>query len=411
MMKNRKLFMVLLAGVMIFSCITSLTAQDWTQWRGANRDGIVKGFTPPENWPPELTMQWRKTIGPGDATPLLAGDNLYLFTRQDDNEVILCLDAASGNEIWRNDYAASAVTGAASRHPGPRSTPAISDGKIVTLGATGILSCLDAATGKLLWRKDPFPGIVPMFFTAMSPVIVDGLCIAQLGGAGNGAMIAYDMNSGEERWRWSGEGPDYGSPVLLKTDGVTQIVSPTEKSIVGVDLADGKLLWQLPFAPVRRAYNAATPIVSGNRVFYSGAGRGTHAVRIAKQGEQYVPTALWDNEELSVQFNTPVLKQNMLYGYSSSGTFFCIDATTGQTAWSDTVNHERSGFAAILDLGPVIMALPGSSELIFIKPVRDQYTELANIKIADLATYATPVVAGDRIFIRDEQNITMWKIK
>lgn len=403
--------MVLLAGALVISCNTTLTAQDWPQWRGTNRDGIVKGFITPGSWPPELTMQWSKTIGAGDATPLLVGEHLYLFTRQDDNEVILCLDAGSGDELWRNDYKAAAVTGAASRHPGPRSTPALSGGKIVTLGATGILSCLDAATGKLIWRKDPFPGVVPMFFTAMSPVILDGLCIAQLGGAGNGAMIAYDMNSGEERWRWSGEGPDYGSPVLLKTDGVTQIITPTEKSIVGVDLADGKLLWQLPFAPVRRAYNAATPIVSGNTVFYGGAGRGTHAVRIEKQGDHFVPTALWDNADLSVQFNTPVLKQNMLFGYSSSGTFFCIDATNGQTAWSDTVHHERSGFAALLDVGPAIMALPGSSELIFIKPVKDQYTELANMKISDLAIYATPVVAGDRIFIRDEQNITLWKVK
>jgi len=411
MMKNKQLFMVLFTGAMVISCITSLNAQDWPQWRGGNRDGIVNGFTAPGSWPPELTMQCRKTVGAGDATPLLVGEHLYLFTRQDENEVILCLDAASGDELWRNSYTTPPVTGAASRHPGPRSTPAISNGKIVALGATGILSCLDATTGKLIWRKDPFPGIVPMFFTAMSPVIVDGLCIAQLGGAGNGAMIAYDMNSGEERWRWSDEGPDYESPALLRADGVTQIVTPTEKSIIGVDLSDGKLLWKLPFAPVRRAYNAATPVINGNTVFYSGAGRGTHAVRIEKQGEQFIPTKLWDNEELSVQFNTPVLKQNMLYGYSSSGSFFCIDATTGQTAWSDTVHHERSGFASLLDVGPAIMALPGSSELIFIKPVKDQYTELANIKIADLATYATPVVAGDRIFIRDEQNITLWKIK
>ena len=281
--------MVLLAGALVISCNTTLTAQDWPQWRGTNRDGIVKGFITPGSWPPELTMQWSKTIGAGDATPLLVGEHLYLFTRQDDNEVILCLDAGSGDELWRNDYKAAAVTGAASRHPGPRSTPALSGGKIVTLGATGILSCLDAATGKLIWRKDPFPGVVPMFFTAMSPVILDGLCIAQLGGAGNGAMIAYDMNSGEERWRWSGEGPDYGSPVLLKTDGVTQIITPTEKSIVGVDLADGKLLWQLPFAPVRRAYNAATPIVSGNTVFYGGGRKGYPCREDREAGRPFCP--------------------------------------------------------------------------------------------------------------------------
>ncbi|MCK5066004.1 MAG: PQQ-like beta-propeller repeat protein [Bacteroidales bacterium] len=410
-MRNRKWITVFLAGVLVLSSINSISAQDWTQWRGANRDGKVNSFTAPESWPPELTMQWRESVGTGDATPVLVGNRLYLFTRQDDKEVILCLDAESGAEQWRNEYLAPAVTGAAARHPGPRSTPAVSDGRMVTLGASGILSCLDTPSGKLLWRKDPFPGVVPRFFTSMSPMIVDDLCIAHLGGAGNGAIIAYEMNSGNELWRWAEEGPDYGSPVLLTIDSKKMIVSPTEKSIIGVGLSDGKLLWKLPFVPQSRAYNAATPIVHGNTVIYTGAGRGTHAVQIEKQGEDFVVSELWSNADLAVQFNTPVLKQNLLYGYSNTGILFCLDAVTGQTAWTDTIKHDRSGFAAILDVGPVIMALPSSSELIVFKPLKEEYSELANIKIADLPTYATPVVAGNRIYIKDEQSITLWKIK
>jgi len=410
-MKNSKQFKGFLAGLLILSSIISISAQDWSQWRGANRDGKVSGFMAPESWPAELSIQWSEAVGTGDASPVLVGDKLYLFTRQDDKEVILCLDAGNGAEQWRNEYSAPAVTGAGARHPGPRSTPAIVDGKMVTLGASGILSCLDASTGKLLWRKDPFPGIVPQFFTSMSPMIVDGLCIAHLGGAGNGALMAYDISSGDERWRWAEEGPDYGSPVLLTIDGTKQIVTPTEKSIVGVDLSDGKLLWKIPFAPVSRAYNAATPIVKGNTVIYTGAARGTHAVKIEKQGGNFVASELWSNADLAVQFNTPVLKEDVLYGYTNTGFLFCIDAMNGNSAWTDTIKHDRSGFAAMLDLGPVIMALPSSSELIILKPVKEKYTELANIKIADLPTYATPVVAGNRIFVKDEQNITLWKIQ
>jgi len=410
-MRNRKWVIIIFAGVLVLSCITSISAQDSPQWRGPDRDGKVSGFTAPESWPPELNRQWQETVGTGDASPVLVGDRLYLFTRQENQEVILCLNSSSGEEVWRNDYVAPAVTGAGARHPGPRSTPAVLDGKIVTIGVSGILSCLDAGSGELLWRNDPFPGIVPMFFTSMSPMIVDGLCIAHLGGAGNGAMIAYDMNSGNEKWRWDEEGPDYGSPVLLEVQGGKQIVSPTEKSIVGVDLSNGNLLWKLPFVPQRRAYNAATPIVNGNTVIFTGAGRGTKAVQIEKQGEDFVVSELWSNAELAVQFNTPVLKQELLYGYSNTGSLFCIDALTGQTAWSDTVIHDRSGFAAMLDVGPVIMALPSSSELIVFKPVKEEYSELAKIKIADTPTYASPVVAGDMIYIKDENTITLWKIK
>ena len=410
-MKNRKSLIIFCAGLLVLSSITSISAQDWPQWRGADRDGKVNGFNAPESWPPELSMQWQESVGAGDATPVLVENRLYLFTRQGDLEVILCLNAESGTEQWRNEYTAAAVTGAGARHPGPRSTPALSNGKIVTIGVSGILSCLDAGSGELLWRKDPFPGIVPMFFTSMSPMIEDGLCIAHLGGADNGAIIAYDMDTGNELWRWAEEGPDYGSPALLKISGRKLIVTPTEKSIVAVDLADGKLIWKLPFLPQRRAYNAATPIVNGNTVIYSGAGRGTNAVKIEKQGEEFIVSKLWANDELSVQFSTPVLKQDLLYGYTNTGSLFCIDALTGQTAWTDTIQHDRSGFASILDVGPVIMALPSSSELIVFKPVRERYSELAKIKIADLPSYATPVVAGSRIYIKDETTITLWKIK
>lgn len=398
-------------AVLLLSTTISASSQDWTQWRGANRDGKIIGFTAPDQWPSELSMEWRESVGAGDASPLLVGNRLYLFTRQEDKEVILCLDAASGTEQWRNEYVAPAVTGAGARHPGPRSTPVVTDGKMVTLGASGILSCLDASTGNLLWRKDPFPGVVPMFFTSMSPMIADGLCIAHLGGAGNGALIAYEIGSGNERWRWAGEGPDYGSPVLLTIDGTKQIVTPTEKSIVAVGLSDGTLQWKIPFAPPGRAYNAATPIVEGNTVIYTGAGRGTHAVKIDKQEGKFSVSELWSNAELSVQFNTPVLKDQVLYGYSNSGVLFCLDARTGQTAWTGSSPHDRSGFASILDAGAVIMALPSSSELIILKPAKEAYSELANIKIADLPVYATPVVSGNRIFVKDEQNITLWKIR
>jgi outer membrane protein assembly factor BamB len=250
-----------------------------------------------------------------------------------------------------------------------------------------------------------------MFFTSMSPLVKGGVCVVQLGGPGNGAMIAYDLGTGDEKWRWAGEGPDYGSPVLLAVDGTVQVVTPTEKSIVGVNLADGKLLWNIPFVPQRRAYNAATPIVDGNRVIYTGAGRGTTAVKIEKKGDTFVPTQVWSNPEVSVQFNTPVLKDGLLFGYSSSGYLFCLDALDGGTAWIDTVNHDRSGFASILDAGQVVVALPASGEMIILEPVKVSYTELGKLEVADLPTYAHPVISGNRLFIRDEKTVTLWTLK
>ena len=160
---------------------------------------------------------WRTTVGLGDATPALVGGKLYVFTRQGDNEVILCLDAADGKKLWQYQYAAEPVTGAAARqHAGPRSSPTVTDGKVVTLGATGVVSCVDAATGMALWRKEEFKG-VPRFFTSMSPIVVDGMAIAQLGGPGDGTTVAFDLASGNPKWksiwRWPRvrfAGPDDG---------------------------------------------------------------------------------------------------------------------------------------------------------------------------------------------------------
>jgi outer membrane protein assembly factor BamB len=302
------------------------------------------------------------------------------------------------------------VTGAASRHPGPRSSPAVANGKIVTIGVGGVISCLDAATGKVVWRKDPFPKVVPQFFTAMSPIIVDGMAIGHLGGKGNGAIIAYDLNTGNEKWRWAGEGPEYASPALLTVDGTKQLVTLTEKSVVAIGVADGKLLWQLPFEPVRRAYNAATPIIEGQMVIYTGAGRGSRAVQVEKQGDGFVTKELWSNPDLAPQFNTPVLRDDFLYGLSNSGNLFCINAKTGQTAWVDQTQRDRSGFAAIVSAGPYMMALPSSSELIVFEPNSEKFTEVAVIKVSDTPIYAHPVIAGNRIYIKDQDTVAMFMI-
>ena len=176
--------MVVCAVLLGANCIR---AQDWPQWRGPNRDAKAAEFNAPKTWPKELTQRWKVTVGGGDATPALVGDKLYVFTREGGDEVIRCLDAATGKELWQDKYEAQPATApAGGPHAGPRSSPTVADGKVVTLGVRGTVSCLDAASGKKLWRKDDFQGFWPMFFTSSSPIVVDGLCIVQVGGKENG---------------------------------------------------------------------------------------------------------------------------------------------------------------------------------------------------------------------------------
>jgi outer membrane protein assembly factor BamB len=347
----------------------------------------------------------------GDSTPALVGGKLYVFARQGADEVTVCLDAATGKEVWQDKNPGEEVRGpAAGQHAGPRSSPAVAEGKVVTLGVGGAVSCLEAATGKVAWRKNDFPGAWPRFYTAMSPVLAQGLCIVQLGKGGEGAVVAYDLATGNEKWKSAGDGPGYASPVVATIAGTPLIVTQTDKSVVALSLADGKPLWQAPFAPQGMAYNAATPIVDGQTVIYSGQGRGTKAVKLEKQGEALTATELWSNTDNSVQFDSPVLRHGLVFGLSQQGKFYCINAETGKTAWTEAAGG-RGGFGSIVDAGSVLLGLTAKSQLVVIEPTDKEYKELASIKVADTPTYAHPVVAGNRIFIKDQNAVTLWAIE
>jgi outer membrane protein assembly factor BamB len=342
----------------------------------------------------------------GDATPALVGNKLYVFAREGDDEVIRCLDAADGKELWQVKYAAQDVTGPAAPHVGPRSSPAVADGKIVTLGVGGVLSCVDAAKGKLLWRKNDFSGEWPRFYTSSSPIITGGLAIAQLGGESTGAIVAYDLATGDQKWKWAGDGTAYASPVLLTVEGTKMLVALTTKRIVGIGVTDGKLLWEAPFLSQGRAYNAATPIVEGQTVIYAGSGRGTKAVKIKKAAAGFAAEEIWTNPDNAVLFNTPVLKGGQIYGFSQNGALFCLDAHGGKTLW--TAEQGGRSYGTIVNAGSVLLALTPKGDLTVIEPSDKEYKKVASYKVADTETYAYPVAADKGLFVKEKDSLSLW---
>ena len=200
-----------------------------------------------------------------------------------------------------------------------------------------------------------------------------------------GAVIAFDQVKGEPKWKWAGEAPGCSSPAVMTVQGTKQLVTLTSKSVIGLSLTDGKLLWQIPFSAAQG--NNTTPVIDGQTVIYTGQGKGTFAVKIEAQADGFVATPLWTNAAAGARFTTPVLKDGLLFGYNN--TFQCLKAGTGETLWTDATNRGNSG--AIVDAGPVLLALTVNSELVAIKPSEKAYTELAKIKVADTETWAHPI--------------------
>ncbi len=395
---------VILAGFLS----TNSYSQDWPQFRGIGRDAKVTGFKAPATWPTELKQEWKVTVGFGDATPALSGSKIYLNTRQGDNEVVLCLDAASGKELWKSQYPSVAVTGPAGSHPGPRSTPAVANGKVVTFGASAILTCLDANTGKVLWKRENPANVVPQFFTGMSPLIVDNLCIVHVGTKDNGEVLALDLNTGNEKWKWAGDGPAYASPSVMTIDGKKQLVVQSEKNLMALNMADGKLIWQIATPVQQRFYNSVSPYIDGQTIYYSGQGTGTKAIKVEKSGTGYTPKELWSNTEVGAKWNTPILKDGFLYGFTDQKRIYCLNASTGKTAWID--NAVNSDFATIVDCGSVIIGLPSTQTLLVLKPESSAYTEVAKYKVSETPIYAFPIISGNLIYIKDAESLTLYKI-
>jgi outer membrane protein assembly factor BamB len=406
---------------MIAFCLTlliadALTAQDWPQWRGPNRDNKVVGFAAPKEWPKELTKKWQVTVGKGEASPLLVGDKLYVFARQGGDEVTVCLDAASGKEIWTDRYAAAAVTGASTKggHTGPRGTPAVGEGKVCTLGVNGTVSCVDAASGKMVWRKDTKK---PQFYTSTSPLIADGKCIVF-----GDALTAFDLNSGAVKWTGPAGGAPYGSPVLMTVEGTKQVVTPTgSNNLVGVNLADGKQLWQVKLEGTSYFANYSTPLVHGAMIYYSvsagkgGKGGNTMALKIEKNADGFTAAQVWKKSFAAAGYHTPLLKDGLLFGVSSGKTFFCVDAKTGEELWKDTKARGECG--SILDVGPVLLSLTSDKELVAFKASNMGYMEIAKYTVADAPTWSVPIIAGNRVFVKDkgtkdkDGSLTLWTIE
>ncbi|MQA30345.1 MAG: PQQ-binding-like beta-propeller repeat protein [Luteitalea sp.] len=406
----RHAFPILVTAALVAGIQAQSGSTDVTQWRGANRDGAM-AFTAPAVWPEQLTQKWKVEVGLGYATPLVVGSRVYMFSRQGENEVMSALEAQTGKVLWHTeDRAPFEMNKAASPHgPGPKSTPVFFNGRLYSIGMTGIVTAYDANSGKRLWQK-PGSTPVPLYTThAFSPIVDNGRVIFHVGGHNQGSLVALDEYTGEAKWTWSGDGPGYGSPIVVSIGGTRQLVTITQTKIVGIDVANGTLLWERPFVHPSNN-NMMTPMVAGNRVIVGGTAGPTMALNITRANNQWTAEPAWENADAPLSMSNAVVAGDILFGLSSrnSGQYFALDVGTGKTLW--TSEGRQAANAAVLRAADLLFSLEDDGELIVARASKAAFEPVKRYKVADSATYAQPALAGNRIFVKDLSTLALWTL-
>jgi outer membrane protein assembly factor BamB len=382
-------------------------ADDWPRWRGPRQDGISQETGLLKKWPKDGPRQlWKTDLSGGFSAVVVAGGRLFTQTKEKNQEVVVCLEAATGKELWRYrydcDYAAHpAFTGGGmpKSRTGPRATPAVDGGHVYTLGSTGILLCLEATTGKQVWQQDLLKiadRTCPSHGYCFSPLVAGEHVYVQPGGSNGKSVAALDKKSGSVIWTVLDDPPGEGTPVWAELNGVPEVIFFTGKGAVGIAPQDGKLLWRYPWS-TRYDLNIATPIFADGRVFISSNyGTGGAVFQLNGGGE---PATIWKSLAMQNHISTSVLYQGNLYGFSER-RFRCVDFQTGGVKW----DQSGLGRGSLMIADNHLIVLGDDGQLVLAKADPTAYAEVCRCQVFEKGTltWTMPVLSDGRLFIRSQ---------
>ncbi len=392
-----------------------LSAADWSQWRGAGRDGIADAANLPVNWPKTLSRVWRRRVGQGHASPIVQSGRVFSLAREGDREVVRGFELVSGREVWKSDYRAPYKLQAVARDhgKGPKSTPVLEGNRLVTFGISGILSCWNTTNGRKLWTREfstKHRQTAPLYGHAASPIVVDGRVIVHVGGHDDGALMAFDLASGRVAWKWAEDGPAYTSPILATLGGRRQLVTQSQKFHLGVDPGKGTILWRVPFT-TQYDQNSVTPLVSHPLVIFSGYNEPTVALEISGRDTRLRARTRWSNREIPMYMSSPVLVGGRLFGMTQKrrGQLFCADGATGKVLWATPGRLAEN--AAIIAAGKVLLVQTTDGELLVVAAVGDGYDEMARYRLSEKATWAHPALVGSKLLVKDVDDLLVFDLQ
>ena len=376
---------------------------DWPGFRGSKRDSIVRGVQIKTDWAASPPVEiWRRPIGPGWSSFAVRSGRLFTQEQRGEEEIVACYDVSTGKPVWRHRDAARFYESNAG--PGPRATPTLSNGRVYTLGATGIMNVLDEGTGALLWSRNAVSDTgakIPGWGISGSPLVVNDVVIV----AASGDLVAYDLATGNPRWFGPKGGSSYSSPQLLTIDGVPQILLLSAKGATSVALADGKLLWEhaWPGSPIVQPNLTE----NGDILISVSDSSGTRRLEVAHGSGGWTVQERWTSEDLNPFFNDLVVHNGFAFGFDGS-ILACIDLADGKLKWKG--GRYGHGQLVLLSDQDVLVVLSETGDLALVKATSDQFTELAHFPAIKGKTWNHPVLAGDVLLVRNGEEMAAFRL-
>lgn len=403
----RSICWTLVSLVAFTVALTGNGTSAWPGYRGSDRDGVYHGAIR-VSWD-GLKPMWTKPIGGGRASFAIAGGRAFTIEQRKQEEVVAAYDVMTGRELWTNAWK-ERFTQWMGGGEGPRATPTWADGFVYALGARGELRCLEAATGRLVWRTNILndAGAKNLRWgMAGSPLVAGDAVIVLPGGEHGRSIAAYDRRTGKRLWTALDDKTAYAAPMQVTLLGVPQFLIVSSSRVMGVSLDRHDVLWQFPWTTDHDA-NAAQPIVVGdNRVFYSsGYGSGAVLVELTKTDDRFTTREVWRTNRMKNRQSSSVLYDGFIYGLDD-GIFACIDAATGALKWKGG----RYGHGQVLVAGGRLVITTEDGDLVMVEPSPEKLREVARLHAVEGETWNVPALADGILLVRNTEQMAAFDLR
>ena len=375
---------------------------EWPGFRGRNRDGIIHGVQIKTDWTksPPVEM-WRRPIGPGCSSFAILGNLLFTQEQRGEYEMVTCYKLNTGEPIWRHSDSARFWDSHAGA--GPRSTPTLRNGRVYTLGATGILNVLEAHSGSIVWSRnaasDANVKVLPWGFTS-SPLVFGDIVIVAL----SGKLAAYDAASGKSLWFGPDGGNSFSSPHLITIDSVSQVLLMSQSGAMSVNPANGKPLWKYSWPLDDRILQPA--VISNNELLLAGEAKGVCRISVTHTQGEWAVKPLWTSTEMILNFNDFIINKGHAYGFDGP-RIACTDIKDGKSKWK---GNPYRGWLLLLADQDLLLVLTEKGEVALVEANPDHFKELARIHAIKGKTWNHPVLVGDILVVRNNQEMAAFRL-